>query len=201
VRIALSLKGVSYESIPVHLLRGGGEQHGDGYGERNAQRLVPTLEDGTLTLGQSLAIIEYLEETRPAPALLPADAPTRAKVRELALSVACDIHPLNNLRVLRYLHDPLQVEEKRRNEWAMHWMALSFNAIERTLSRTGAGRSGYCFGDTPTMADCCLIPQVFNAKRVSLPMDEYPTIRHVHDHCMQQPAFIKASPGAQGDAE
>ncbi|HWW21358.1 MAG TPA: maleylacetoacetate isomerase [Steroidobacteraceae bacterium] len=201
VRIALNLKGLPYESIPVHLLRGAGEQHSESYATRNAARLVPTLADGALSLGQSLAIMEYLEETHPAPALLPADALTRAKVRELALSVACDIHPLNNLRVLRYLHAPLQIEEERRNEWARHWISLGFTAIEHTLERSGALSTGYCFGTQPTLADCCLIPQVFNARRVSLPMDEYPSIQQVHDHCMQLPAFIKASPGAQSDAE
>jgi maleylpyruvate isomerase len=201
VRIALHLKGLSYDSVPVHLLRGGGEQHSDGYAARNAAHLIPTLEDGTLSLGQSLAILEYLEETHPAPALLPADAPTRAKVRELALTVACDIHPLSNLRILRYLHEPLQIEEQRRNEWARHWMSLGFTAIEHTLARSGAQGNGYCFGERPTLADCCLIPQVFNARRAAVSMEEYPTIVHVHDHCMQHPAFINAAPGAQPDAE
>jgi maleylpyruvate isomerase len=201
VRIALNLKGLSYESIPVHLLRGAGEQHSESYIERNAARLVPTLSDGTLSLGQSLAIIEYLEEMHPTPPLLPQQPATRAKVRELALSVACDIHPLNNLRVLRYLAGPLQIEEQRRNEWARHWISLGFTAIEHTLARSGAHGSGYCFGDAATLADCCLIPQVFNAKRVELSLDEFPTIARVHEHCMQQQAFIKAAPGAQSDAE
>ena len=201
VRIALNLKGLSYQSIPVHLLRGGGEQHSESYAMRNASRLLPTLEEGSVSLGQSLAILEYLEETHPAPALLPADASARAKVRELALSVACDIHPLNNLRVLRYLHAPLQIEEERRNDWARHWISLGFTAIEHTLARSGALASGYCFGDAPTLADCCLIPQVFNARRISLPMDEYPSIQRVHEHCMQHEAFIKAAPGAQSDAD
>jgi maleylpyruvate isomerase len=201
VRIALNLKALSYDSVPIHLLRGGGEHHGERYAARNATHLIPTLEHGTLSLGQSLAIIEYLEETHPTPALLPGDSPTRAKVRELALTVACDIHPLNNLRMLRYLHDRLQIDEQRRNEWVRHWISLGFTAIEHTLVRSGAPASGYCFGDTPTLADCCLIPQVFNARRAAVSMEEYPTIRRVHEHCMQHPAFIKAAPGAQPDAE
>jgi maleylacetoacetate isomerase len=201
VRIALSLKRLPYEAIPIHLLRGAGEQHSENYVARNASHLVPTLTDGALSLGQSLAIIEYLEETYPSPALLPSDAATRAKVRELALSVACDIHPLNNLRVLRYLHGPLQIEEERRNQWARHWISLGFTAIEHTLARSGAQNSGYCFGQTATLADCCLIPQVFNARRVELSLDEFPTIQRVHEHCMQQESFIRAAPGAQSDAE
>jgi maleylacetoacetate isomerase len=198
VRIALNLKGLAFESVPIHLLRGGGEQNSESYSLRNPARLVPSLEDGPLTLGQSLAIIEYLEDVYPNPPLMPADPQLRAKVRELALSVACDIHPLNNLRVLRYLHAPLGIEEERRNDWARHWITLGFRAIEYTLART-AGR--YCFGDTPSVADCCLIPQIFNARRVELMLDEFPNILRVHEHCMQQPAFIRAAPGAQSDAE
>jgi maleylpyruvate isomerase len=200
VRIALNLKALPYESIPVHLLRGGGEQHSETYAARNASRLLPTLEDGAVSLGQSLAIIEYLEETHPQPALLPSDAALRARVRELALSIACDIHPLNNLRVLRYLHGPLQVDEQRRNEWARHWISLGFTAIEHILEQAEAV-GGYCFGATATLADCCLIPQVFNAKRVELSFEEFPNIRRVHEHCMQQPAFVQAAPGAQSDAD
>jgi maleylpyruvate isomerase len=200
VRIALNLKGLAFEAIPIHLLRGGGEQHSERYLARNPARLVPALQDGELTLGQSLAIIEYLEQTHPTPALLPPAAAARAIVRELALNVACDIHPLNNLRVLRYLRAPLGIDQQRRDEWARHWIGLGFTAIEQQLTRRGtAGK--YCFGDAPTMADCCLIPQVFNARRVSLPLEEFPTIHRVHDYCMQQPAFIDAAPGSQSDAE
>jgi maleylpyruvate isomerase len=204
VRIALNLKGLAYEAIPVHLMRGGGEQHGDRYVERNPSHLVPTLADMGLSLGQSLAIIEYLEECHPSPPLLPREPPARARVRELGLSVACDIHPLNNLRVLRYLQAPLGVAEPTRDEWARHWIALGFAAIERLLAQGYQGDQGggpYCFGATPTIADCCLIPQVFNARRVRLPLDDYPNIRRVHDHCMQQEAFQRAAPEAQGDAE
>ncbi len=200
VRIALNLKSLSYEAVPVHLLRGGGEQHAERYDGVNPQHLVPTLDDDGLTLGQSLAIIEYLEERHPTPALLPTEAVDRARVRELALSVACDIHPLNNTRVLGYLKDPLGVEEGTRNEWARHWIGLGFAAIERRLAqRSNAGP--YCFGAAATVADCFLIPQVFNAHRVQLPLEPYPTIRRVHEHCMQQEAFRLAAPGAQRDAE
>lgn len=200
VRIALNLKGLAYESVPVHLLRGGGEQHGERYRQRNASQLVPLLEIDDLTLSQSLAIMEYLEERCPEPALLPREPSTRARVRELALSIACDIHPLNNLRVLQYLTAPLGVPETQRDEWARHWIALGFTAIEQRMT-WAASNGPYSFGAMPTLADCCLVPQVFNARRVHLPLDEYPTIRRVYEHCMQQEAFQRAAPGAQGDAE
>jgi maleylpyruvate isomerase len=200
VRIALNIKALPFEAVPIHLLRGDGEQHSDSYAVRNPAQLVPTLEDGEMTLGQSLAIIEYLEQMHPTPALLPQQAVARAKVRELALSIACDIHPLNNLRVLRYLNAPLGIDERRRDEWARHWIDLGFTAIEYQLAKHDTA-GNYCFGDTPTLADCCLIPQVFNARRVSLPLDGYPIINRVHQYCMKQPAFIDAAPGAQSDAE
>jgi maleylpyruvate isomerase len=198
VRIALNLKGLPFEAVPRHLLRG--EQHSESYATLNPARLVPLLVDGSSSVAQSLAIIEYLEDTHPTPALLPQAAAARAMVRALALTVACDIHPLNNLRVLRYLDAPLGVDEARRDEWARHWISLGFTAIERTLSQE-ANAGPYCFGDSATLADCCLIPQVFNAKRVELAMDEFPNIRRVHEHCMRQQAFIAAAPGAQSDAE
>jgi maleylacetoacetate isomerase len=200
VRIALNLKGLDYEAVPVHLLRGGGEQHGGRYDSVNPQHLVPSLEDEGLTLGQSLAIIEYLDERHPAPSLLPREPSARARVRELALSVACDIHPLNNTRVLGYLAKTLSLDEEMRNEWARHWIALGFAAIDRRLA-ANSNDGPYCFGAAPTLADCCLIPQVFNAHRVQLPLEPYSNIRRVHDHCMQQEAFQRAAPGAQGDAE
>jgi maleylacetoacetate isomerase len=200
VRIALNLKELPYEAVPVHLMRGAGEQHSESYVARNPAHLIPTLQDDSFTLGQSLAIVEYLEERYPSPPLLPQAPAMRAKVRELALSVACDIHPLNNLRVLRYLHAPLGIDEHRRNEWARHWIGLGFRAIESTLTQTG-NEGPYCFGNRATLADCFLIPQVFNAKRVELPFDEFPIIRRIHEHCMQQPAFMRAAPAAQSDAE
>jgi maleylacetoacetate isomerase len=200
VRIALNYKGLSYQAIPVHLLRGGGEQHSAAFGERNPARLIPVLEDGALKLTQSLAIIEYLEETHPTPALLPRDAAARARVRSLAFSIACDIHPLNNTRVMRYLKEPLEIDEERRAEWSRHWIALGFAALERVLAEGGTAGS-CCYGDAPMLADCCLIPQVFNAQRVNCPLEPFPTIRRIYEHCMQLDAFKRAAPGAQSDAE
>jgi maleylpyruvate isomerase len=200
VRIALNLKGLPFEAVPIHLLRGPGEQYSESYTALNPARLVPLLIDDDTSIAQSLAIIEYLEETHPTPALLPQPPAARAKVRALALSIACDVHPLNNLRVLRYLQTPLGIDEDRRDEWARHWISLGFTAIERSLSQQSPAGS-YCFGNSPTLADCYLIPQVFNAKRVRLTLDEFPNIRRVHEHCMQQPAFTAAAPGAQSDAE
>jgi maleylpyruvate isomerase len=200
VRIALHYKGLPYQAIPVHLLRGGGEQHSAAFADRNPARLIPVLEDGAFTLAQSLAIIEYLEETHPRPALLPRDAAARAGVRALALSIACDIHPLNNTRVLRYLKEPLEIDEQRRAEWSRHWIALGFTALERVLAQGGTARA-CCYGDTPTLADCCLIPQVFNAQRVNCPLEPFPTIWRIYQHCMRLEAFARAAPGVQGDAE
>jgi maleylpyruvate isomerase len=200
VRIALNLKALPYEAVPIHLMRGSGEHNSESYAARNPARLVPTLADGDLSIGQSIAIIEYLEDRFPQPALLPADPVLRAQVRELALSVACDIHPLNNLRVLRYLHAPLGIDEQRRDVWARHWIGLGFTAIEQKLAHSPV-RGPYCFGERATLADCCLIPQIFNARRVALSLDEFPNIRRIHDHCMQQEAFARAAPGAQSDAE
>lgn len=200
VRIALNYKQLPYQSIPVHLLRGGGEQHSATFAERNPARLVPVLEDGALTLTQSLAIIEYLEETHPTPALLPRDAAARATVRALAFSIACDIHPLNNTRVMRYLKSPLAIDDEARAEWSRHWIALGFGALERVLAQGGTA-GACCYGDAPTLADCCLIPQVFNAQRVNCPLEPYPTIRRIHEYCMRLEAFVRAAPGAQSDAE
>jgi maleylpyruvate isomerase len=200
VRIALNLKGLSYQGIPLHLLRGGGEQHSAAFEQRNPLRLVPVLLDDSLTLTQSLAIIEYLEDTHPLPALLPPGAAARAQVRALALSIACDIHPLNNLRVLRYLKSPLGIEDEARNEWSRHWIEVGFSAIEHML-REGGTSGSCCYGDRPTLADCCLVPQVFNAQRVECQLARWPTILRIHEHCMQLPAFQLAAPAAQRDAE
>jgi maleylacetoacetate isomerase len=200
VRIALNLKALEYTAVPVHLLRGGGQQHEPAYVELNPTALLPTLEDGALTVAQSLAIIEYLDETHRAPPLLPADAPGRARVRALALSIACDIHPLNNLRVLRYLKATLDIDEQRRDEWYRHWVTIGFTALERMLA-AGSATGPYCHGAAPTMADCCLVPQVFNAKRMHCALDDYPVLMRIHDNCMALDAFRRATPELQPDAE
>ncbi len=200
VRIALNLKGLDYAAIPVHLLRSGGEQHRAEFAELNPARLVPVLTDGTVTVTQSLAIIEYLEDTRPTPPLLPHDVGGRARVRALALAIACDIHPLNNLRVQRYLSSEFGLDDAQRDVWSRHWIATGFAALERLLARS-ADTGRYCHGDAPSLADCCLIPQVANAHRVHCPLDPYPTIRRIDEACRQLPAFQRAAPAAQPDAE
>jgi maleylacetoacetate isomerase len=199
VRIALNLKGLAYQAVPVHLVRSGGEQHAPAFRERNPAGLVPVLEDGSLVLAQSLAILEYLDEAYPEPPLLPRAAAARASARALALAIACDIHPLNNLRVLRYLESMVALDEEGKRAWSRHWIELGFDAIERTLAHGLAGTFSY--RDVPTLADCCLIPQVFNALRVQCALERWPTIRRIYDHCMRMPAFERAAPGAQPDAE
>jgi maleylpyruvate isomerase len=200
VRIALELKGLPYSYVPVHLLKDGGAQHAPQYQRLNPTELVPTLvdEDGH-ALGQSLAIMEYLDETQPEPALLPRDALGRARVRALAQTVACEIHPLNNLRVLQYLERDLKVTEAARADWYRHWITLGFTALERTLANNPAtGR--FCHGDSPGLADCCLIPQVANSRRFDTPLEAFPTIRRIEVTCLALPAFQKAAPQVQPDA-
>lgn len=200
VRIALGLKGLPYEYVPVHLLKDGGQQFAESYRALNADALVPTLVDGDHALAQSMAIIEYLDETHPEPALLPGSALDRAYIRALAQGVACEIHPVNNLRVLKYLKHTLGVSDEAKEAWYRHWIELGFTSLEATLAREGkAGR--FCFGDTPTLADICLVPQVFNAQRFQIGLEPYPTISRVFDACMEMPAFQQAAPKAQPDAE
>ena len=197
-RIALNLKGLPYEAVPVNLLHD--EQQGPRFTDTNPEQLVPLLEDGTLRLSQSLAIIEYLDETQPSPPLLPAGVRERAEVRALALAIACDIHPLNNRRVLRYLKGTLGADDQARDDWARHWIEVGFTALERRLSSGGySGRC--CYGESPGLADCYLIPQTFNGLRLQCSLDPFPTIRRIYEHCMTQPAFQKAAPAAQSDAE
>jgi maleylpyruvate isomerase len=200
VRIALELKGLPYSYVPVHLLKDGGAQHAPPYQRLNPTELVPTLVDHDgYALGQSLAIMEYLDETQPEPALLPRDALGRARVRALAQSVACEIHPLNNLRVLQYLERDLGVTEAARSDWYRHWITLGFTALERMLASTPAtGR--FCHGDSPGLADCCLIPQIANARRFDTPLEAFPTIRRIEAACLALPAFQKAAPQVQPDA-
>jgi maleylacetoacetate isomerase len=201
VRIALNLKGLSYETRPVHLVRDGGEQQAPDYFALNPQELVPCLLDGDRVITQSLAIMEYLDEMHPEleTALLPVDARGRAQVRALAMAVCCDIHPLGNLRVLQQLETQFGASDEQRAEWSRYWIAAGFKAIEVMLGDSAAtGR--YCHGETPSMADACLIPQVYNALRWKLPMDDYPTIQRIHRACNELEAFRLAAPEVQPDA-
>lgn len=198
VRIALSIKGLHYSYMAVHLR--GGEQFAAEYRSLNRQGLLPTLTDGPEVLTQSLAIVEYLDEVYPRPSLLPDDPVGRARVRALALAVACDIHPLNNLRVLNYLKDELAVDDSGRAAWYAHWVGEGFGALDAMLasdSRTGR----FCHGDQPGLADCCLIPQIFNARRFGCDMSPYPTLCRIDEACRSLPAFQAAEPGRQPDAE
>jgi len=198
VRIALALKGVEPGRRYVHLRKG--EQRAPAYLARNPLGFVPMLEDAGFVLTQSLAIIEYLEETHPKPPLLPAKPAERAWVRAVALAVACDIHPLNNLRVLKYLDRELHADEAARDRWYAHWVAEGLGAIERMLAaRPGPGP--FCLGQVPTLADVCLVPQVFNAWRFKVPVEPYPLVRAVVDECLKLPAFDLAQPSKQPDAE
>lgn len=200
VRIALNLKGLAWESVPVHLLRDGGEQHGEPYRVLNPQGLVPMLVDGDEHIIQSLAIVEYLDETHPEPPLLPRAPTGRARVRALAQVIACDIHPLNNLRVQQYLAEEFGADDDAKRAWMQMWMGAGFDALERMLAgdpRTGA----CCHGDTPTLADLCLVPQVFNARRFGLELAPFPTITRIDAHCSGLAAFRDAAPEHQADAE
>ena len=200
VRIALNLKGLAYRPKPVHLIRDGGEQHSATHRALNPQESVPVLVDGTRVIRQSLAIIEYLDEVHvDAARLLPATARDRAHVRSLALLVACDIHPLNNLRVMQYLERECHVEQAARERWTRHWMEQGFRAFEAIIAADSA-TGAYCHGDAPTLADACLIPQVYNAYRFGVDMAPFPTIRRINEQCLSLPAFDKARPENQPDA-
>lgn len=199
VRIALNLKGLPYESEAVHLVNHGGEQHLPDFQALNPQELVPALVDGGRVFTQSMAIMEYLDETRPEPPLLPSDPVGRARVRALSQVIACDLHPLGNLRVLQYLTSQLGVDDATKGVWSRHWISLGLQALESMLAgNVATGR--FCHGDTPGMADACLVPQVYNAVRWKLPMEDYPTIRRIHEACEALPAFQRAAPEAQPDA-
>ena len=199
VRIALALKGLAYEYVPVHLARGDHKQQP--FADIAAEGLVPMLElDDGARLSQSMAIIEYLDEAHPQTApLLPADALGRARVRALSQIIACEIHPLNNLRVLKYLARDLKVDEEAKNTWYRHWVRTGLEAFERQLAAGPAGP--FCHGDTPTLADCCLVPQIFNAQRFDTNLDGLPRTMAVFDRCMALPAFQQAQPSACPDAE
>ena len=199
VRIALNLKGLAYEPQLVSLPKG--DHRRPEYARVNPQALVPMLEldDGT-RLNQSLAIIEFLDEKYPQPPLVPKDALARARVRSLALLIACEIHPLNNLRALNYLRKNLGLGDEQVNAWYRHWIADGLAKLEAELTQT-PGTVRFCHGDTPTMADCCLVPQIFNAKRYNCDLAPYPTTMRVFDACMKLEAFEHAQPSKQPDAE
>jgi maleylpyruvate isomerase len=200
VRIALNLKGIKPDYRFIHLLKDGGQQHTGSYKAVNPQELIPTLVHDGHTIGQSLAIMEYLDEIQPEPALLPKSAAERARVRQIAYAVACDIHPVNNLRVLLHLRDDFGASEEKRAAWQRHWISLGFAAIETLLA--GSRQTGrYCHGDIPTLADICLIPQLANARRVNLDLSPYPTILRIEQRALAHPAFAAALPAAQPDAE
>jgi maleylacetoacetate isomerase/maleylpyruvate isomerase len=196
VRIALALKGLDYGYHGVHLQRS--EQLKESYAAVSASRLVPLLRDGDHTLTQSLAIIEYLDETHPEPPLLPGTPAERARVRALALDIACEIHPLDNLRVLRYLVRDLKVSEDDKNRWYRHWVETGLEVVERQLL---AQPATYCHGETPTLADCVLVPQIFNAQRFECRLDHVPQVMRVFEACMKLPAFQHSRPEACPDAE
>ena len=198
VRIALNLKGLAYQPVFVHLAKG--EHRQPQYTKVNAQALVPTLEldDGT-RLTQSLAIMEWLEERHPTPALLPKDASGRARARAISDLIACEIHPLNNLRVLQHLKRALGQSQEQIDTWYRHWIADGLQKLEAELAGPGTGK--FCHGDSPTMADCCLVPQIFNAKRYNSDLAPYPKTMRAFENCMALAAFDRAQPSKQPDAE
>lgn len=199
VRIALNLKGLEYQNKAVHLVRGGGEQHCEAYRRLNPLGLVPALVHGERVIVESMAICEYLDECFPQPALLPASPHERARVRSLMLAIACEIQPLNNLAVLNYLKTGLDANEESVKAWYVHWIARGFSAVEYWLANDGLA-GDFCHGDRPGMADCFLVPQVYNAERFGCDLDLYPRMREIVSTCRQHQAFITAAPEAQPDA-
>jgi maleylpyruvate isomerase len=197
VRIALHLKGLDARHVFVHLNRGGGEQFSEHFRALNPQALVPVYSEGDVTLTQSLAIMEYLEEKHPSPPLLPATLEARARARQIAMAIACDIHPINNLRILKYLTGTLGASEDAKNAWVKHWVGLGLAALEEELATT-AGT--FCVGEQATIADCCLVPQLFNAQRFGVDLSAYPTLQRIDAACQALPAFRDAHPAAQPDA-
>ena len=189
VRIGLNLKGLTAEHVPVHLVNNGGEQHSESYRQINPSELVPTWVEQNFVLTQSLSILEYLEEKFPDMALLPQDLQQRALIRAFSLSIACDIHPLNNLRVLQYLTGTLEISDAQKTAWYKHWVLTGFKALDK-----------FCFGNQPTLANCCLIPQVYNALRFHLDLSDYPKICSIYTHCNSLEAFQHAAPEMQPEA-
>lgn len=200
VRIALNLKGLGYDYASVHLNRNGGEQFGAPFMALNPQQLVPVLSEQGINISQSLAIIEYLDEQYPQQPLLPGSAAERAYVRQLSLAMACDIHPLNNLRVLKYISGPMAQPDEVKQAWITHWTVAGLDALEQELARAPQ-RGRFCLGDTPTMVDCCLVPQLFNAQRFNIDLAPYPTLLAIDEQCQRLEAFTLAHPARQPDAE
>lgn len=199
VRIALHYKGLAFQTLAVHLLKEGGEQKKSEYLQLNPQGLVPYLIDGEYGISQSLAILEYLEETYPQPALLPKNVADRAYVRSIAQAIACEIHPLNNLRVLDYLKNTLGVDEQAKNHWYHHWCKTGLQALESQLQQRG--KAGlFCLGQTPSLADVCLVPQWFNAQRFEVDLAPYPKLAEIVNNCLALESFARAAPAVQPDA-
>ncbi|OGT45752.1 MAG: maleylacetoacetate isomerase [Gammaproteobacteria bacterium RIFCSPHIGHO2_12_FULL_41_20] len=193
VRIALNIKQLTYQAIPIHLVNNNGEQFSENYSKINPQNLVPALQDHQRIITQSIAIIEYLDEQYPTPPLLPHDSCTKALIRAFSLAIAADIHPLNNLRVLNYLKNTFSITEEQKNIWYQHWIKQGFTALEKQLISYNMS-GNFCFGDTPTLADICLVPQMYNARRFACDLSHYPTLINIDKHCQQHPDFKNAFP-------
>ncbi|MFC4963346.1 MULTISPECIES: maleylacetoacetate isomerase [Alcaligenes] len=200
VRIGLNLKGLNYQIKPVHLLKDGGQQHQPDYVQVNPVQLLPALDDDGLIITQSLAILEYLDERYPELPLLPKASAERAWARSMAQTVACDIHPLNNLRVLQYLKNELHAQEDARNQWYRHWVSVGLEGLEALVQRHGKKDHDFIFGDTPGLAEICLIPQMFNARRFDIDLSIFPRLLAVEEKCLELSAFQEAAPDRQPDA-
>lgn len=200
VRIGLNLKGLDYQIKPVHLLKNGGQQHQPDYVQVNPVQLLPALDDDGLIITQSLAILEYLDERYPELPLLPKASAERAWARSMAQTVACDIHPLNNLRVLQYLKNELHAQEDARNQWYRHWVSVGLEGLEALVQRHGKKDHDFIFGDTPGLAEICLIPQMFNARRFDIDLSTFPRLLAVEEKCLELSAFQEAAPDRQPDA-
>lgn len=198
VRIALNLKAIAYQSMPVHLIQDGGQQHSEEYTALNPTHLVPTLVDGDFVLNQSMAIIEYLDSQYPEVKLIPSDAKHAAQARALAYDIACEVHPLNNLRVQQFLSQQLEVNDEKKQAWVDHWMSVGFAAFEQQVIKS---KGKYCVGDEVTIADLCLVPQIYNAQRFNVDLTPFPETMEIVERCRKLPAFISASPEQQSDAQ
>lgn len=199
VRIALNLKRLAYQTLPVHLVRDGGEQHTDSFKTINPQEMIPVLMHGGRMLRQSMAIIDYLDETWTTDLLVPSIARDRQRVRAIAEMICCDIHPISNLRVMQYLEANFGASQEQRDAWTRHWVGVGFSALEKVLEDNPSTGS-FCEGDLPTLADCCLVPQVYNAKRFDVDMTPFPNIARINATCLSLPEFEAARPENQPDA-